>query len=820
MMWTETVQDAAFAVRSLRKAPGFAVLAILTLSLGIGANTAIFSVINSVLLRPLPYRDAERIVFLWTSAGGPTRAPLSPARFVDFRDRMSSVTAAAGICQFGVTLTGAGAPEQVDASSVSSSFFDVLGARPLLGDPFHSGSADERAVVLSYGLWVRRFGADTGIVGRDITVNGASRRVAAVMRKDFNWPAVTGGSTGSSMPELWIPGAAYDIPRTPADNAAENLSGDRTLGILRVVARLRDGATVEQAQREAELVAGRLASEHPATDAGRGAAIVPLREQFFGPVTRPLGVLFGAVAFVLAIACANVASLLLGRGASRRREMAVRLALGATRARIVRQLLTESVVLSLAGSLVGVGFAFWAGKGLVSLSPGGILRLSDTSIDPAVLAFTLLIAISTGLLFGALPAWQVSRSSPNEDLQDGGARGSEGTRGGRMRDVLVAVEVAIALVLLVGAGLLLRSFSALSSVDTGIDLHNLLTFSVTAPGGRGTPAPRQVAFYDRLLERVESLPGVARAGAAVTLPIGGDDFSTGYFVEGQPLPPAGQESSAGWQIVSRGYFEAIGMHMLSGRGFRAGDTTASTPIAIVNETLARQAWPSADPVGRRVRLGRDADDPWLIIVGVVSDMRHRGPASPPRPEIYQPVTQHAFSSMAVVVRTTADPLSIVPLIRAEVSALDPSLPISHVSTMEEHVERALSRPRFMSTLTMTFGALAVVLALVGVYGVMAASVAQRTREIAIRIAVGARASDVVRMVALRAAVLTGAGVAAGLMGAWASSRVLAGLLFGVTANDGPTYLVSAVALLAVALAAAAVPAFRAARIDGSQVLRS
>jgi putative ABC transport system permease protein len=384
----------------------------------------------------------------------------------------------------------------------------------------------------------------------------------------------------------------------------------------------------------------------------------------------------------------------------------------------------------------------------------------------------------------------------------------------------VAVEVAIALVLLVGAGLLLRSFSALSSVDTGIDLHNLLTFSVAAPGGRGTPAPRQVAFYDRLLERVESLPGVARAGAAVTLPIGGDDFSTGYFVEGQPLPPAGQESSAGWQIVSRGYFEAIGMHMLSGRGFRAGDTTASTPIAIVNETLARQAWPSADPVGRRVRLGRDADDPWLIVVGVVSDMRHRGPASPPRPEIYQPVTQHAFSSMAVVVRTTADPLSIVPLIRAEVSALDPSLPISHVSTMEEHVERALSRPRFMSTLTMTFGALAVVLALVGVYGVMAASVAQRTREIAIRIAVGARASDVVRMVALRAAVLTGAGVAAGLMGAWASSRVLAGLLFGVTANDGPTYLVSAAALLAVALAAAAVPAFRAARIDGSQVLRS
>ena len=818
-MLASAIQDVSFALRSLRRSPGFAAVAILTLSLGIGANTAIFSVINSVLLRPLPYRDAQGLVFLWMTEG-PGRGPLSPARFVDFRDRMTSVSAAAGICQFGVILTGGGAPEQIDASSVSSSFFDVLGARPLLGDPFHTGSADERAVVLSHGLWVRRFGSDGGIVGREITINGAARRVVAVMRKDFSWPGVTGWSTGGNMPELWIPGAARDIPRTPADNLAENLSGNRRLGILRMVARLRDGTSIEQAQREAELIATRLAEEYPETDQGRGAVIVPLREQFFGPVTRPLAVLLGAVAFVLAIACANVASLLLGRGSSRRREIAVRLALGATRARIVRQLLTESVVLSLSGSALGLWLAWWASKGLVRLSPGGVLRLSDTSIDPVVLAFTLITAVSTGLIFGALPAWQVSRSSPNEDLKDGGARGSEGTRGGRTRDVLVAVEIAVALVLLVGAGLLLRSFSALSAVNTGIGLQNLLTFSITAPGGRATPAAGQRAFYDRLMQRIESLPGVARTGAAVTLPIGGDSFSTLYLVDGRPVPPSGQEASAGWQVVSRGYFDAIGMHMVTGRGFRDGDTADSTPIVVVNETLARSEWPGADPVGRRIRLGRDRADPWLTVVGVVSDMRHHGPASPPRPEVYQPLTQRAFSSMAIVVRTSVGPLSIVPLVRAAVAGLDPALPISHVATMEEHVGRVLSRPRFMSTLTAAFGGLAVVLALVGIYAVMAHSVAERTREIAIRMAVGARIADVVWLVVLKAASLAGAGVVAGLLGAWVASRVLAGLLFGVTAGDAPTYLVSAVLLLVVAVTAAVVPAFRAARIDGARVLRS
>jgi putative ABC transport system permease protein len=819
-MWNDALQDVSFALRSLRKGPGFAVVAIVTLALGIGANTAIFSVINSVLLRPLPYRHADQLVFIWATNGSPARGPLSPARFQDFRDGLGSVSIAAGICQFGVVLTGGGPPEQIDASSVSSSFFDVLGAPPLLGDMFHTHAADDRAVVLSYGLWVRRFGSDPGVVGRDITINGAARHVVAVMRQDFGWPGVTGGSTGGSSPELWIPGAAGDIPRTPKDDPAENLSADRNLGILRMVARLRDGVTIEQARREADVLAARLADEYPETDRNRGAAIVPLREQFFGPVARPLAVLLGAVGFVLAIACANVASLLLGRGAARRREIAVRLALGATRARIVRQLLTEAVVLSVAGSVAGLWLASWAARALVGLSPGGVLRLSDTHTDPIVLAFTFVVAIATGLVFGALPAWQVSRSSPNQDLRDDGARGSDGTGRRGAQSVLVAAEIAVALVLLVGAGLLLRSFSALASVDTGLDTRNLLTFSVTAPGGRTASPAQQRAFYEQLLQGIESLPGVTRAGAAVTLPIGGDDFSTSYTVDGAPLPAPGEEPSAGWQIVSPQYFDAIGMRVVSGRGFRAGDTADASPSVIVNQSLARQVWPGADAVGRRLRLGRGPQDPWMTVVGVVSDMRHRGPAAPPRPEIYQPLSQRAFGSMAFVVRTAMDPHSTVPLIRSEIARLAPSLPMAHVATMEEHVSRALSRPRFMSVLTAVFGALAIALALVGIYGVMAASVSRRTREIAIRIALGARTFEVVSMIALEAGTLALAGVVVGVLAAWAASRVLAGLLFGISPGDPSTYLASACTLLIVALAAAAIPAIRAARIDGAQVLRS
>lgn len=812
-------RDVAFALRSLSRARGFTFLAVSTLALGTGVNTAIFSVINSVLVRPLPYHAPDRLLFLWTAGGDRGSLPMSPARFLDFRTEMTALSLA-GISQFAVTLTDGSVPEQVDASSVSSNFFDVLGVAAKLGDTFHAGRADPRAVVLTHGLWVRRYGSDPSLVGRDVLINGSARRVVAVMPRSFTWPSVGGGGTGGPAPELWLPGAASDIPRTPADNPAENLSADRRLGILRAVGRLAAGTSVAQAQREADLVASRLSDVHPATDGGRGAILVPVRDQFLGPVTRPLHLLVAAAALLLVMACANVAALLLGRGASRRREIAIRLALGATRARVARQFLTEAMVLSVGGGVVGLWVAWQAVRWLVALAPGGVLRLSDASLDPSVLLFAALVALGAGLLSGVLPAFQVSGGSPNDDLKDGGARGSDGTQGRRVRRVLAAAQVALALMLMVGAGLLLRSFSALSSVDTGLNIGRLLTFSVTVPGGREAPAVRRTDFYEALLVRLGSLPGVTGAGAAATLPIGGDDFSTPYVVAGRPALRPGEGASAGWQVVSGQYFETIGMRVIGGRGFVAGDTPGAPGVVVVNQRLATQAWPGLDPVGRRLRLGGEPGAPLLTVVGVVSDMRHRGPAVPPRPEVYQPLAQRPFASMAVIVRTTGDPGSIVPLVRREVADMNPALAISHVASMEEHVSRALSRPRFMSALTAIFGVLAVTLAVVGVYGVISRSVAERTREIAIRMAVGASGRRVIAMITLEAAALAGAGVAVGLPAAWAAARLMADQLFGVQPGDALTYLGSAAVLMIVALTAAMVPAFRAARIDGATMLRS
>jgi predicted permease len=817
-MWTGFRQDAIYAVRSLRKTPGFTAIAVLTLALGIGANTAIFSVINSVLLRALPYRDADRIVFVWSSRESSPREPLTPARLLDFRDRLTSMTGMAGISQISVNLTGDGDPERLPASSVSSSFFDVLGVPAMLGNPFHAGRADDRAVVLGYGLWVRRFGSDRGIIGRQIVLNGTARTVVAVMGRDFEWPAITALPTTGTGPELWIPGAVRDLPRTPRDRADEDLSANRRAGYIRAVARLADGTTVAQAQSEAELVARRIGQEHPDTDGGRGATVVPLRAQFFGHVRQPLGILVGAVVLVLAIACANVASLLLGRATSRRTEIALRLALGASRNRIMRQLLTESVMLATMGAACGLLVAWWAQSALIRLSPAEVLRMGEARIDPVVLVFTATLAVITGILFGFIPALQASGGRTNTDLHDGGTRASGGRRSNRTREALVSVQLAVALVLLVGAMLLLRSFSVLQHVDTGIDTHNLLTFNLFLSGPHAESQSKQAAFYDEALVRIRSLPGVAAAGAAVTLPIGGDDFSASYIVDGRPAPIPGQEPSAGFQVVTPGYFAAMGIPLLSGRDFQASDDQSAPPVILINHALAQREWPGEDPIGRRMRTG--ADESWMTIVGVVGDIRHRGPASPPRAEFYQPHTQRSFSFMAFVVRTTHDPAAVVRSIRSEITRLEPTQPISAVATMDEHLARSLSRPRFMSTLVAMFGMVALALSVVGIYGVMAYSVTQRTREIAIRMALGARAGAVMTMILSRTMWLTAIGVTAGLAGATAATRVLSGLLFGVAARDATVFVAAAAVLAVAALLAGAIPALRATRIQGAEALRS
>jgi putative ABC transport system permease protein len=815
-MWTDVTQDVTYALRGLRQAPGFAAVAVLTLALGIGANTAIFSIINAALLRPLPFFDPASVVFLWntrSSTGEPE--PIGPGRMIDFRTQVTSFSGFAGISHLSFTFTGEGDPERIQGSSVSSSFFDVLGVHPVVGDTFHAAVADPTAVVLSHRLWARRFNQDRSIVGRTITLNGRVRTVVAVMPRDFVWPMITARpSPGDAGPELWVPGGPGDIPR-PAMNEDADVTNNRNAGYLRAVARLKPGVTFDQARAEVASVGARLSQTH-AEDDGRGATLVRIRDQFSGGVRRPLLVLAGAVAFVLAIACANVTSLLLGRAATRRREIAVRRALGASGRRIARQLLTESLVLATAGAAVGVVLAWSASSWLLALAPSDMAVMTRL-VDARVLAFSLVMTAIVGIAFGTVPAVEFSRSALTPALAEGSTRSSGSRRTRRIRDALVATEIAVALVLLTGSILLVRSFLALTRVDTGIATHNLLTFDVTLAGDRGAYQAKQVAFYSAMLDRLRTVPGVTAAGAAVTLPIGGDDFGTGYLVEGQPAPRTGQTPHAGYQIVMPGYFDAMGIPLRAGRDFRASDDRRAPAVVLVNETLARQQWPDADPIGRRVRFDDAAD--WMTVVGVVGDIRHLGPSVPPRPELYQAVLQRSLPFMAFVVRTEADPYAVLPSIRRAIGELDPDMPLAQVRTMDEHIARALSRPKFLSVLVTGFGAAAVVLAVIGIYGMMAWSVAQRRQEIAIRIALGAKADALMGLVLRKGLLLAGVGICAGLVLARAASRVLIGMLFGIEPTDPAAFLLTAAVVALVALTACYIPARRALHVDPASLLR-
>jgi putative ABC transport system permease protein len=813
-MFTTLSQDVRYALRGLRRAPGFTGVAVLTLALGIGANTAIFSLVNAALLRPLPFKDPDQLVFLWNTHASREPEPLGPGRLMDFRAQTASFGALAGISHLSLTLTGRGDPERISGSSVSSNFFDVLGARPLLGEPFHSNAADPSAVVLSERLWLRRFNGDGSIVGQTILLNGRPRLVMAVMPRELRWPAITARpSSSADGPEFWVPGGPGDIPRT-AVNEDLDMTGYRNTGYLRAIARLKPGVSVARARAEVQAIGDRLSREHP-EDEGRGATVVAIRDQLAGAAERPLMILTGAVVFVLAIACANVASLLLGRSVARRRDIALRRAIGASRVRIVRQLLTESIVLALAGGIAGVAIGAWGASALAALAPGDA-ALAGATIDARVLLFTFAAAILVGIAFGLAPAVELSGRGLSQALADGGTR-SSGSRGsGRVRDVLVSLQLAVAVVLLMGSVLLVRSFLTLTRVDIGIDPHNLLTFDITLSGDRSEYQAKQVQFYAAMLDRIAAVPGVRAAGAAATLPIGGDDFATGYVVEGQPrLHPAPR---AGYQIVMPGYFAAMGIPVTAGRDFRKTDTRTEAPVVLVNETFARQCWPGLDPVGRRVRFDDDAG--WMTVVGVVRDIRHLGPSSSPRPEIYQSMMQRSFPFIAFVVRTDRDPHAMAPSIRAAVSALDPNLPLSHVRTMEEHLATNLARPKFLSTLVSMFGVLAVSLALVGVYGMMAWSVTERRQEIAIRMALGARRSAMVLMVLRRALALTLAGLAVGLCAAPAAARLLRGFLYGVSATDAAALLVPCIGLPAVAVLSSLGPALRASRIEPAALVRS
>jgi putative ABC transport system permease protein len=814
-MWPDFRQDIVHALRGLRRAPGFAAVAILTLGLGIGANTAIFSAINTALLRPLPYADGDRLVFVWNTHDG-RNDNLGPARMLDLKREATSFSGFAGIAHISYTLTGYGDAERIPGSSVSSSFFDVLGAQPLLGQAFHDGTADPSAVVLSYPLWKRRFGSDPSIVGRTIALNGRPRIVMAVMRQDFFWPSIVAQPGVPEGPQLWVPGGIGDIPRNATDEDRD-MRSNRNGGYLRAVARLKPGVTVGQARAEMASIGDRLSREHP-EDAGRSATAESLREHFFGPVERPLFVLAAVVALVLAIACANVAGLLLGRGAARRRDLALRRALGATRVRVIRQLLTEATVLSAAGAVAGIAIAWWGASALGALAPTDFMGDRPIALDARVLVFALAASIVCGLAFGAVPALQLSRDALSGALGEGGARSSGTRRAGRTRDVLVAIEIAVAVVLLVGSVLFVRSFRTLTRVDVGIDTHNLLTFDINLTGERSKVQSQQVLFFDALQQRLSQVPGVVRVGAAVTLPIGGDSFGTSYLADDKPFVNAASLPSAGYQIVMPGYFAAMGIPLKAGRDVAASDTRDAEPVALVNEQFARDAWPGQNPIGHRVKFD-PSDKAWMRIVGVVGDIRHNGPASPPRPELYQPNAQRSFPFMAFVVRTAGDPHAMVATLRRATAELDPALPLANARTMEEHVERALAKPKFFSTLVGAFGLLAVALALVGIYAMMAWSVSERRQEFAIRLALGAGGGMLARLVVSRALTIAAIGILAGLAAARTLTGLVAGLLYGVQPGDPASFVWTALLVAAVALAACIVPVRRAVTVDPLTLLR-
>jgi predicted permease len=803
------LQDVRLGWRGLRRQPGFAAVTIATLALGIGANVGIFSIVRAVLLRPLPYADPSRLVFVWDSTPEQPLENLTPGRLADLRQRATTLSSVAGIAHLPLTLRRGSEAERVLATGVSSNFFEVLGVRAALGRTFRPGGEGPRSVVLSHLAWVRRFAADPAIVGRSIVLDDAPWTVVGVMPATFVWPVITIGASRGPNPDLWIPAPRRDIPALPV-----TLPGDyaesRQVSYLRAIARLAPGATDAGVARELEVLSRHLSAEHPDSDRVRRFVTVSAAHQMTRFFRWPLVVLLGAVALLLVVACVNVASLLLGRALARRGEMSVRMALGAGRGRLARQFVTEGLVLTSIGAGGGVALAQATLGTLIALGPAGVIRLDEARIDPVVLAFAVGLALASGLVLGVVPLVQL-RCDPADALREAGRGLSRGST--RFRSLIVAAEVAVAVALLVGATLLVRSFVALESVDVGIGQPSrVLAFDVFLGGETARQVPLRLAFYDRMLESIRALPGVQSAGAAVTLPIGGDDFGTAVMVEGEPAPEPGREERYGFQLVTPGYFATLGIPVVAGRDLGAGDNAA-----LVNETFARRHWPSGGATGHRIRTG--TDNPWMTVVGLVRDVRHLGPAKPARPEIYLPSAQQSFSFMAVVVRSEGDPLALVPSVRRAVSAIDPGQPIANVNTMAGHLRDALAVPRLLAISTGAFAVLSLLLAGLGIHGVMAWSVVQRRREIGTRMAMGASASAIGSAVVRQGAVLVAAGSLAGLFLTVGLGRVLDTLLDNVPPLDGMVVVSILTTVAAVAAVSLWLPANRASRVDPAQVLR-
>ena len=801
-------QDLRHAVRWLVRNPGFTAVAVATLALGIGANTAIFSVVRGVLLKPLPYAQPERLVQIWERSDREHRVrheiPFAPPVLSDWRERNRSLEGLAAYSDWTFNLTGGEAPERLRATLVSADFFRLLGVAPVAGRTFAEGEdrpGHDFVAVLGANLWSRRFGRDPRAIGSAITLDGNAYTVIGVVPAALPLYNLDPGS------EIYVP-VSHGF-------ALDNRQGH----YLAAVARLRPGVTLAAARSDLARVAAELAREHPDSDGGFAAEVVPAREQMVGEVRPALVAMLGAVVLVLLVAAVNVANMLLARASSREREIAVRVALGAGRGRLIAQMLTESVLLAVSGSVLGLLLAFWGVDLLKAMAPDDIPRLAGIRVDGAVVGFTLAVSLATGLAFGLAPAWQSSRAALGDGLRDRGT--SAGRGAGRLRHALVAAELALSLVLVVGAALLIQSFSRLSHARLGFEPARVSTFEVDLPEARYPNDPDAVRFHDRLLERLKALPGVEAAASISGLPLTSDRvMNLAFRIEGRPEDPS-KISTARYNSVSPDLFRALRIPLVRGRLFAGGDGTDAPKVAVINEAMARIYFPGEDPIGKRVALGgRDGNVDWRTIVGIVGDVRDVSPDRAGEAQMYMPYAQRPLGGMTFVLRSAREPKGLVRDARAAVAAVDPQEPVYGERTMEEVVSASLGQPRFRTLLLVLFGALALALAAVGIYGVMAYSVSQRTQEIGIRMALGAAAGDVLRLVLAQAMRLAAVAVAIGLAAALVTSRFLSSLLYGVGAADPATFAGVALLLVAVASLAAWVPARRAARVDPIAALRN
>jgi putative ABC transport system permease protein len=798
------MRDARYALRMLVRTPGFSLVAILTFAVGIGINTAVFNVVNGVLLRPLPYPDFDRITLVWMDnrRQGIKEDIASYPNYIDWKTQSTSYQHMAAFFPLAFSLTGAGEPERLQGVMVTANFFDVMGVQPMMGrlfTPENETPGKDGLVLISHGLWQRRFGGTQDVIGRTISLGGRQHEIIGVMPPTLRFP---------DKAEFWVPLAPDRDDREA-----------RGSFWLPVIGRLKPRIPVAQAQAEMDGIGKRLEEAFPA-NRGYGVYVVPLHRQLVGNIERPLVILLAAVGFVLLIACANLANLMLGRTAARRKELAIRTALGAGRGRLMRQIVTETFVLALLGGAVGVVIAFWVTQLFITIGGDSIPRQDAITMDVRVLGFALLVATVAALLAGLAPAVQASRRKVVDHLREG-AREGTGAASRRTRNVLVAAEIALALVLLTGAGLLIRTLWSMQRVERGFNPRNVAMMTVSASGAAYPRGDEVRTFFARLLERVRALPGVesAATGTGVLQPL---VTNSGVFsIEGKPLPPPEQLVEYPVESVSPGYFETVGMTLLRGRSFTDADHADAPRVIVINEALARHGWPGEDPIGRRMRAGGERSTaPWMTVIGIIKDAHRNDVTREIRPELYTCSLQATSRTQTLLVRTAGDADAIVTAVRREVQAIDPQLPLFGVTTLERELSLTLTQPRFQAVLLATFAAIALLLATIGIYGVTSHAVSQRTQEVGIRMAMGAARRDVLRLILVQHLRPALAGLVLGLIGAFALSRSLESLLFGVRATDPITFTVVGLALLVVAAAACWIPARRATRVDPLVALRT